>query len=89
MTSFSIQGATNDASTSIITRGASAAQLLVNLTRGRHQNLLFAIADGNDEFAGEPRNITTRIAASIRVRKTATAAPPAPTQADDELQLGL
>lgn len=41
MTSFSIQGATNDASTSVITAGASPAELLVNLTRGRHENVLF------------------------------------------------
>jgi len=43
MTSFSIQGATNDASTSVITPGASPAELNVNLSRGRHENVAVQI----------------------------------------------
>lgn len=52
MTSFSIQGATNDASTSVITPGASHAELLVNLTRGRHENVVFDVRSAAE--AGRP-----------------------------------
>ena len=73
MTSFAIQGATNNASTSTITRGASAAELLVNLTRGRHENAVFAVIDDDNEFAREPtRTPMDRIAASIRTRREAS-----------------
>jgi len=43
MTSFSIHGATNDASTSVVTPGARPAELLVNLTRGRHETVIFDV----------------------------------------------
>jgi len=67
MTSYSVQGATNDASTSIITEGMGASELLVDLTRGRDENVLMAIGRGDDEFAPEPDDIVGRVANSVRI----------------------
>lgn len=66
-TSYSVQGATNNASTSVIGRGVSASELLVNITRGRKENVVFAVGDGDDEFSAEvPRDIAAALANSVR-----------------------
>ena len=72
MTSYSVQGATNDASTSIVTEGMSAAELLVDLTRGRDENVLVAIGRGDDEFAPVPDHVAERVANSVRVEDLRT-----------------
>lgn len=72
MTSYSVQGATNDASTSIVTEGMGAAELLVDLTRGRDENVLIAIGRGDDEFAPATNDIAERVANSVRVQDLRT-----------------
>lgn len=42
VTSYAVQGATNDVSTSAITASTSKSELYVDITRGRHQNQLYA-----------------------------------------------
>jgi len=67
MTSYAVQGATNAASTSIVTEGTGAAELLVDITRGREENVLVAIGRGDDEFAPTTDDIAQRVANSVRV----------------------
>lgn len=72
MTSYAVQGATNEASTSVVTDGTGAAELLVDITRGRDENVLIAVGRGDDEFSPENDDIATRVANSVRVEDLRT-----------------
>ena len=58
VTSHAVQGATNDVSTSAIGPSTNRSELYVDITRGRHENQLFAtraVTDVNADGAGLPR----------------------------------
>jgi hypothetical protein len=70
VTSYAVQGATNDVSTSAITASTSRSDMYVDITRGRHDNQLYAtrpITDDTDTDQHLPR-LTSDLNAVLRAR---------------------
>jgi conjugative relaxase-like TrwC/TraI family protein len=53
VTSYAVQGATNDVSTSAITASTSRSELYVDITRGRHHNQIYGTRPVHDDAATE------------------------------------
>ena len=88
LTSHAVQGATQPASTSIISQGATLPELVVNITRGTHDN---HVAIVRREDAGLARwrhnddDLTTSVARSIRDKPATPAIALIPTEAGRSL----
>ena len=88
LTSHAVQGATQRASTSVISQGATLPELVVNITRGTHDN---HIAIVRREDAGLARwrhnddDLTTSVARSISDKPDAPAIALIPTEAGQSL----
>ena len=54
VTSYAVQGATNDVSTSAIAATTSRSELYVDVTRGRHDNQLYGTRTVRDDIDTEP-----------------------------------
>ncbi len=70
VTSYAVQGATNDVSTSAITASTSRSEMYVDITRGRHHNQLYAtrpIPEDTDTEQHLPR-LTSDLDAILRTR---------------------
>ena len=87
LTSHAVQGATQRASTSVISQGATLPELVVNITRGTHDN---HVAIVRREGAGLARwrhdeDLTASVARSIRDKPDAPAIALIPTEASRSL----
>jgi len=70
VTSYAVQGATHDVSTSAITASTSRSEIYVDITRGRHENQLYATRSISDDPEAEqhlPR-LTSDLDAFLRSR---------------------
>lgn len=70
VTSYAVQGATNDVSTSAITASTSRSELYVDITRGRHENQLYGtrpVAGDIDTEQHLPR-VENELGAVLRAR---------------------
>jgi len=65
VTSYAVQGATFEASTSALGHGASQAELLVNITRGRHQNAVMVVGAGDDELSALSEQAQQQLASGV------------------------
>ena len=76
VTSYAVQGATFDASTSALGHGASQAELLVNITRGRQENAVMVIGAGDEELSAlseqGQKPLAAGVAESIRYSSSPT-----------------
>ena len=88
VTSYAVQGATNDVSTSAITASTSRSELYVDITRGRHENQLYGtrpVTDDGDTEQHLPR-VESELDSVLRARlarsnaRTALSAAPAAPQ---------
>jgi len=88
VTSYAVQGATNDVSTSAVTPSTSRSELYVDITRGRHNNQLYGtrpVTDDTDTEQHLPR-IGTELGPVLRARlarsnaRTALSASPSSPQ---------
>ena len=71
VTSYAVQGATNDVSTSAITASTSRSELYVDITRGRHHNQLYAtrtVEDQNADLAEHLPRIGSELDSVLRSR---------------------
>ena len=87
LTSHAVQGATQPASTSVISQGATRPELVVNITRGIHDN---CVAIARREDAGLARwhqedDLTTSVARSIRDDSATPAIALIPAEASQSL----
>jgi len=70
VTSYAVQGATNDVSTSAITASTSRSELYVDITRGRHENQLYGtrpVASDDDSEQHLPR-VESELDSVLRAR---------------------
>ena len=65
VTSYAVQGATNDVSTSAITASTSRSELYVDITRGRHHNQLYGTRPVNDESDADLDEHLPRLASEL------------------------
>ncbi|MEP6295995.1 MAG: hypothetical protein ABJ382_01620, partial [Ilumatobacter sp.] len=93
VTSYAVQGATNDVSTSAINASTSRSKLYVDITRGRHNNQLYATRTVNDQVVDLDEHlprIETTLNSALRNRlarsHTRTALGADPTAADTARQ---
>jgi hypothetical protein len=72
VTSYAVQGATNDVSTSAVTASTSRSELYVDITRGRHHNQIYGTRPVSDNAATHldehlPR-LTNELGPTLRTR---------------------
>ena len=88
LTSHAVQGATQRASTSVISQGATLPELVVNITRGTHDNHVAIVRREDAGLAHWRHNDddpTTSVARSIRDKPATPAIALIPTEASQSL----
>ena len=88
LTSHAVQGATQPASTSLITQGATLPELVVNITRGTHDNHVTIVRredSGLARWRHHDDNLATSVARSIRDKPDTPAIALIPTEAHQSL----
>ena len=88
LTSHAVQGATQRASTSVISQGATLPELVVNITRGTHDNHVAIVRREDAGLAHWRHNdddLTTSVARSIRDKPATPAIALIPTEASQSL----
>ena len=88
LTSHAVQGATQRASTSVISQGATLPELVVNITRGTHDNHVAIVRREDARLAHWRHNdddLTTSVARSIRDKPATPAIALIPTEASQSL----
>ena len=88
LTSHAVQGATQRASTSVISQGATLPELVVNITRGTHDNHVAIVRREDARLAHWRHNDddpTTSVARSIRDKPATPAIALIPTEASQSL----